>query len=128
MNEFIVAAVAVAFTGLLFFIVYDHIKHREPNEVVTTPPPSLDDLAVSKRSTKTSLYRCGHYASSKYTVSIFSVLIERSCKENKLCPHCFIEQCKHDVIRCCVCGRAILPGQMVVLYSSKGFENIPSYA
>ena len=81
-------------------------------------PASNDQIVLAWSSRWQTLHQCGHHGPRAYQLTIFG-LTTRKIKDQRFCPDCGIADAKQFIIRCCLCGLPIFPGDPVAIYNSE---------
>lgn len=72
---------------------------------------------------KTQKYNCGHSGVRKFSLRIYGRDVRPSEKmHDELCPTCALKKLQSEIARCCLCARAIMPGEVVSLYNLSSVE------
>ena len=74
---------------------------------------------VAKKDARTVGFGCGHAGPDEIVYEVYGVKIKgQFAQGSPNCPECCLKQMRQLIIRCAVCGRPIMPGAVVHLYSS----------
>ncbi|MFH1078378.1 MAG: hypothetical protein V1745_03840 [Patescibacteria group bacterium] len=85
--------------------------------------PPLERCRIIRKSWKDTDYPCGHPGAERYALDIYGEEFWPSktfLSEHPECPACALDAVMAGVIRCAMCGYAILAGEDVTLYLNEG--------
>ncbi len=88
-------------------------------------PPSTDFLGAVPIGEETTRYACGHDGPTRFKMDFWGEPIGQGDASEKMppkCQECLIAEIRLDLIRCCLCGYSIGPGDKVALYNYGTFR------
>jgi len=94
--------------------------------VATVPEPEglpepTNEIIFVANSTELIDYDCGHEGPVDFDYDIFGERVDTDTdklrEEHDRCPECIVVEMREIIIRCVLCGHAILPGSPVAVYA-----------
>ncbi len=93
---------------------------------MSEPPPVSEAFGIIETSGDPIRFDCGHEAPACFTIEMYGehlVIDYGEKKDRPCCGPCAIERLRSTVIRCALCGHAILPREPVAAYIKMPWMN-----
>lgn len=100
-------------------------KKREPPK--SPLPPSTEIFAMVKHDGEPVTYDCGHLYAPRFALDPYGgeeyPFDNAMPEKRKLCGDCMLPRLRRGLVRCAMCGHAIPPGDLIVLYDKSDAKN-----